>query len=338
MIFNICEPEEGRFNVWKETFTDGDTGKAALFHSLFPHVLEIAQPDCTWRDSTVIGIIRTLSRIDRIFINLPVAEVRDFHYYSHVFENLGNRSIPSDHAAVRIVIQKPIGDSRANAFPSWMSKHPAFCSILKRLHDDHRYSADPFGALADFKTIIEKAKRQTVRELSRKTPDSLGAKLLTASTALRAYRNRHLGTLRRCCEAWEPVGKCFEPISCESTDFDELSEIIANLNRERLAEREAETRNFPWTQTEKDNALAKCRLGLRAWRVKKPMLCLHAVTDDDGHPLENEDESGRRLCEYWRSIFQARVEGPRHHQFENLLQYVQKALDDIRRVIDWTEF
>ena len=30
----------------------------------------------------------------------------------------------------------------------------------------------------------------------------------------------------------------------------------------------------------------------------KPMLCLHAVTDEDGHPLVNEDESGRRLC--WR--------------------------------------
>ena len=29
--FNICEPEEGRFNVW----TDGDPRKTALFHSFF---------------------------------------------------------------------------------------------------------------------------------------------------------------------------------------------------------------------------------------------------------------------------------------------------------------
>ena len=69
-----------------------------------------------------------------------------------------------------------------------------------------------------------------------------------------------------------------------------------------------------------------------------PMLCLHAVTDNDVHPLENEDESGRRLCEYWGSTFQARAEGSRHHQFENLLQYVQKAPDDIRWVTDRTEF
>ena len=65
------------------------------------------------------------------------------------------------------------------------------------------FSTDPFGALAEFKVLLKKAKRLTIRELSRKTPDSIGAKLFIASTALRAYRNKHLGTLMRCCEAWE---------------------------------------------------------------------------------------------------------------------------------------
>ena len=127
----------------------------------------------------------------------------------------------------------------------------------------------------------------------------------------------------RCCEAWEPVGRCFDPISFECTDFHLLSQIIASVTHESLAEREAEIRNLPWTQTEKDDALAKCRLGLRAWRAKMPLLCLHAVTDEDGHPLENEDELGRRLFEYWSATFQARAEGPRHHQFEDLLQLGQ---------------
>ena len=74
-----------------------------------------------------------------------------------------------------------------------------FGLIWKRLHDAHRYSIEPFGSLADFKAVPEKAQKQTIRELSRKTPDSIGAKLLVASTALRAYRNRHLGTFMRCC-------------------------------------------------------------------------------------------------------------------------------------------
>ena len=37
-------------------------------------------------------------------------------------------------------------------------------------------------------------------------------------------------------------------------------------------------------------------------------------------------------------MFQARVEGPRHHQHEDILRYVQKAPDDIRWTIDETEF
>ena len=207
-----------------------------------------------------------------------MAEARDFHCLSHIFENLVKRSIPSDHAAVRVVIQKPtIRGHQGKRIPSWMSKHPVFCCLFKRLDDEHQYPADPFGALADFKTILEKAKTQTVRELSRKTHGSLGVKLLTASTVLRAYRNRHLGALMHCCEAWEPVGKCFDQCSFECIDFHGLSQIIASLTRERIAEREAEYVT--------SLALAKCRFDLRAWRSKKPMLCLHSITDEDGHPL-----------------------------------------------------
>ena len=78
------------------------------------HVLEIAQPRFTRKDSTADGTIRTLSRIDRAFIHLPMAETRDYHCSSHVLENLGERSIPSDHAAVRIVLQ--FGVTRSNVF------------------------------------------------------------------------------------------------------------------------------------------------------------------------------------------------------------------------------
>ena len=70
--------------------------------------------------------IRTLSRIDRFLINLPMAEARDFHCSSHVVENLG-KTIPSDHAAVRLVVQKPAHRGHQNQrIPSWMSKHPIF--------------------------------------------------------------------------------------------------------------------------------------------------------------------------------------------------------------------
>ena len=53
--FNICDLEEGRFNVWNQSFTDGDPGKTAVFHPFFPHVLEIALPDHTRRTTQPLG-------------------------------------------------------------------------------------------------------------------------------------------------------------------------------------------------------------------------------------------------------------------------------------------
>ena len=62
------------------------------------------------------------------------------HCYSHVSDNLGERSIPSDHVAVRIVIQKPSGYcDTIKRIPSWTAKHPVFCSILKQISDDYQY-------------------------------------------------------------------------------------------------------------------------------------------------------------------------------------------------------
>ena len=49
----------------------GDPGKTAVFHSFFPYVLEIAQSDYTRRDSSALGVIRTLSRTDRFLSIYP---------------------------------------------------------------------------------------------------------------------------------------------------------------------------------------------------------------------------------------------------------------------------
>ena len=292
--FNFCDPEEGRFNVWNQTFTEGDPGKTAV------HVLEIVQSDCTRRDSKALGIIRTLSRIDRSFINLPMAEARYFHCFSHVFENLGNRTIASDHATVRLIIHKPkIEDTRANVFPAGCLNIPFSVPCCSSFTTTTVSLMIRLVLSQNSKFFLKKAKKQTVRELSRKSPDSTGAKLLIASTALRTYRNRHLGTLMRCCEAWKPIENCFDPISFECDDFQRHSQIVANLTRENLAEPEAEITNLLGRRQKKDAALARCRGGQRAWRNKKPVLSLSAVTDEEGHPLEDEDESGRKLCEYW---------------------------------------
>ena len=183
--------------------------------------------------------------------------------------------------------------------------------------------------------LLHKAKKITKRELSMQTPDSIGAKLLITS-ALRAYRNRHLRTLMRCCEAWKPIEDCFDALSFECVDFQQLCQIFASLTRQKPWNTWNWGLNPPLDANRKDIALARCRNGQRAWRKKKPVLSLSAVTDEEPS-VENEDESGRKLCEYWWTIFQAREEGTRHHQHD-FLRFVQQAPDDISWTIDQAEF
>ena len=43
--------------------------------------------------------------MNRAFINVPIAEASDFHCHSHVTYNLGERSMPSDHVTIRVVVR-----------------------------------------------------------------------------------------------------------------------------------------------------------------------------------------------------------------------------------------
>ena len=124
-----------------------------------------------------------------------------------------------------------IEETRTNVFPVGCPHIPFLvlsCSIFMTTTDS---LLTRFCALADFEVLLHKAKKMTRRELSRQTPDCIGAKFLITSTALGACRNRHLGTLMRCCEAWKPVEDCFDTSPFECIDFQRPSQIIARLTR-----------------------------------------------------------------------------------------------------------
>ena len=186
-----------------------------------------------------------------------MTEARDYHCSSHVFENLGERSIPSDHVAVRVVLQKQtVRCDEVKRIPSWMSEHPVSCSLLKKISDGHQYPDDPSAALADFKVILEKARKLTHHELLRNTPDCLGTKLLIASTAWRAYRNRHLGHADALLWSLGTCREMLRPLLLRVYWLSSVSQIsFASLTRERIAEREAEIHILPWTQTEQRQRL-----------------------------------------------------------------------------------
>ena len=278
--FSFCEPELGRFNVWNEPSPTETWDRHITF--LLPHVLEVAQPEYTRRDSTALGIIRTLSRIDFSFLFSKIQLWLMLEIFTAtLISSRWSRYGTSCHSEAN-----KSGTTGKTCFK--LEVQTSFFFYLETASRWPPISTDPFGALAEFKAVLQLAKKQTVRDFSRKTLDSIGAKLSIASSALRAYWNRHLGTIMRCCG----LLKIVLTLSLLIVDFQRPSE--------NLAEREAEITNLPRTQTEKDNALARLLIGHCAWRTKKPVLCHSSVTDEEDHTLENEDESGTLISICWK--------------------------------------
>ena len=76
--FNICDPAEGMLNSRSQTFSDGDTSRAAALLAAFRRTVEIAQPFFTREDVRRDRSIQTLSRVVRALVVHPMAELRDF--------------------------------------------------------------------------------------------------------------------------------------------------------------------------------------------------------------------------------------------------------------------
>ena len=143
--FNMREPEEGRFSVWNQTFTEGVRGKRSFsvpFASMSLKLRSLA-----FQGKTLLLMVRyahcpELTEHLLIFLWL-------WHCFSHVSDSLGERSIPNDNVAVRLGLEKPtIRCDHAKRVLGWMSKHPVFCSIFTRISEVHQNSHDPFAALA----------------------------------------------------------------------------------------------------------------------------------------------------------------------------------------------
>ena len=148
-----------------------------------------------------------------------------------------------------------------------------------------------FCALAEFKVFLPKAKKITKFELSRQTPDCIGAKLVITPIALCAYRNRHFGTT---CGVVRH-GSLLKIASIRLPSSVLISRDPTKLLRIFLVSTLVHVKLRSPPSLGKDIALDRCRKGQIAWRDEKLVLTFSPVPDEEGHSKENEDDSGRRL-------------------------------------------
>ena len=104
-----------------------------------------------------------------------------------------------------------------------------------------------------------------------------------------------------------------------------LKTAFASFTRQKFQARVADVSTFFWTQTDR-KTLLWLDVGVDNVPVATRNLCWFSVlvTAAEGHPLENRRWIRNKTL-FWRTIYQARVEGPKHHQHEDVLRFVQQA-------------
>ena len=261
----------------------------------------------------VDSVIRTLSRTDHAFTNVPMAEARDFRFQVQVVGDLGDASVPGDHLPIRIPFQKAtlaavdatkccpqqsgVGLDRRilySVLEIWQHKE----SIIRfnvRLVKLTEYGATPW-VFGDPR------------------PDDSCERTATGTSL------RPLGAVR--LRSQELVGQCFDNATFACTNFPAVAQIAASFTRRSIADREDAIGHLPWSQTEKGMALTLCSRSRHAWSAKKPTLILHAVVDEEVRHLEDAYEAGCRLCRHWVGIFREREEHVEDRSRAHILQHV----------------
>ena len=92
------------------------------------------------------------------------------------------------------------------------------------------YDEDPSVALNQFKEVAFRANTKA----RTKTSTTLRDKLFVTCTALRAHRNGLTDTIRRCCETWAPVARCFDTHFTECINLRALFKIIESVTRDNI--------------------------------------------------------------------------------------------------------
>ena len=106
-----------------------------------------------------------------MFVNLPLAELRDFQGHSYTIGTIGDGSVPSDRIPVWLAMECPRSKQQDHsAIRRWPTQHPLFISTLDEEHRSMMNDVVPFIALDQFKDVVFPARVKARQAIIRNTP------------------------------------------------------------------------------------------------------------------------------------------------------------------------
>lgn len=162
---NFVDPTEGRLDTSSGTVVADRGELQKAFDELFPSFCEVPAPGYSRRQFRE-GEVSLLARIDRVWLNLPTAMLRQCHAQSHYSSSPLDPLLPSDHAALLLRLQAPsqhTGGKRP--IPRWVTEHEDFTAIA---HDMLGEVASSTGDCWSKLRAASEAMRRAAKEVQRR--------------------------------------------------------------------------------------------------------------------------------------------------------------------------
>jgi hypothetical protein len=328
--FNCIVSGECRFSLETLLEMDADPTLAKYIEEHLEGYVELHQGGHTRRQVTN-GVFTTLSRLDRIYVNLHPAVLMDMHPHTSTTHLITDPTFPSDHVPVRAVLCAPLcAPPGTHRVPAWVTGHPDFKEHTRLALIDLGLEYRGLEDIHMLKEVLHTAAAAIKAGEAIDDPQCPHQRLHWALLLLRGFRSRDARACRRACRAFPGLSDFFDSAPFELR-MDSFLPFLQTLAQTQLAEMtralEADARMTEWKRIGKRDAL---RRRAAVWATRRRSASTFAILDSQGIPAPDYAAAAQLLQNHWRTVFAAPL--VQQTSQDEVLGFVVEAPD----VFDWS--
>jgi exonuclease III len=305
--WNFVHSDDRRFDTESATETASSDPIAQAFENIFADLVELAQPNYTRANSLLAptAALKTLSRIDRLYTNVPPADLHDLLVQVDTVGSVLDRNRPSDHLPVSARLSRPPLRQGHARIPNHIVTHPFFSKHLLALNSNDliAMNMNTNEALDYIKNFFRIAARRTRVELARGGHTNTKIQLAAVLAVSRAARAGDSRALRKHL-ADAPMLKPFvDAANNIITDPAGIARTLHALMSEAIYDDLAalEAADIPQDRKKPKRDLLRHKLAL--WRPSRRRTYSVALKDASGLPVTDASDIGDVLAAHWGPIF-----------------------------------
>ena len=299
---------EGRLDATTGRVTLTDEAVSGHFDDVFWGMCEVAGDRPTRRGLSA-GTLSTLSRIDRLFLNMLPSELVERGANVCVLDDLSNEGLLSDHSPILLSLGcLSLSVGRPCGVPCWVSSRSDFPALVSEVFDRSgaAFGEGPFDRLLSYKKALSKAASMIISKATASDCVSASCRLFWISSAKSAVRARNSVRLARAVDRFPLLSSFFDCPGCAVSDPTGLHKLICELNCEDLRGQLSANDGSSIDEEGKSRRRAKLHTRLASWSPKGKSVVGITVLGDDGNPT---DEAGgfEALERHWGPVFNSSV-------------------------------